>query len=326
MKYLGAILLLLIGLNSCKETAKKENVPEMDIPIVEVDLAKALNDSNGFMDSKEIESQSDTVKKMTDSKHNPRIEFFENLQPLDWPSDSQKYKRFQYFDIFSLKAYGNVVKEPFVFIREYPGFKIVRVSDDVMNPYLFKKIGNYWIFPRERFMYKDKYNLGISEPHPHRVLYFIRNDTIYKFQQMYSDDDIYKSIGMYTKEGSISFQSPNITEKETNFTAKMFSNLRNSLKKYVRKYNESLDMKSAPVKFKFLYVDSSLIKVSLDYLSKSKSSAYKMYDYPILILNDHEFGRGPNQDFEYVPYSVYGSLISPSEYIRIDTIFQPISL
>ena len=42
MKYLGAILLLLIGLNSCKETAKKENVPEMDIPIVEADLAKAM--------------------------------------------------------------------------------------------------------------------------------------------------------------------------------------------------------------------------------------------------------------------------------------------
>lgn len=96
------------------------------------------------------------------------------------------YKKYQCFDNFKMCGIGEVTDTPFVYVMTLPYTMVVRKSDDMTNPYLFHKYGNYWYSPRNRYIYKSK-RITLSGPNPYKSMKFIRNDTLYDFIQHISD-------------------------------------------------------------------------------------------------------------------------------------------
>lgn len=60
------------------------------------------------------------------------------------PSTEARYKTCQIFDFSSLSGQYEAIDTPFVYVRQSDSLIVVRLSNDVPHPYVFKKHGDYW--------------------------------------------------------------------------------------------------------------------------------------------------------------------------------------
>ena len=60
------------------------------------------------------------------------------------PSTEAMYKTCQIFDFSSLSGQYEAINTPFVYVRQSDGLIVVRLSNDVHHPYVFKRHGDYW--------------------------------------------------------------------------------------------------------------------------------------------------------------------------------------
>jgi len=131
----------------------------------------------------------------------------------EWHKDSTSYTRFQRFNFFTLKGEGEVKSEPFVYVKESPDRKIIRMSDDVYNPYVFKNAKDYWYIYREMDMDIPLDQIPISGPIPRKIIRIIKQDTIYDYELHLDSNGYYPYLIRYTKNESYSILLPKVKNK-----------------------------------------------------------------------------------------------------------------
>ena len=101
---------------------------------------------------------------------------------LDGELDCEfKYKTYQFFDFANIRGIGIAKDTPFVYVRTLANVVIVRLSNDINQPYVFTKHGNYWHCKRIESVKSNVVEIDR----------FVTNSTIYEYiQKIHPNGDV----------------------------------------------------------------------------------------------------------------------------------------
>lgn len=112
-------------------------------------------------------------------------------------NDSKLYKKYQYFDEFSLEGRGEAVKTPFVFVKRTKNRIVVISSDNIQDSIVYNNEHGLWI-NRLSYDLANKWPSKEDTEPPRSYLRFFRNDSIFEYREIYFDKRIVKSIFIKT--------------------------------------------------------------------------------------------------------------------------------
>lgn len=131
-------------------------------------------------------------------------------------NDTLKIERFRYFDLFTMQGIEPCDNDSCVTVIQKRNKVIIDYRLPERDSLILNNMGGYWYSWAEFDMDKNKYYLTMSESFPRRYNRFIRNDTIFEFCQMYSTDEVYKTVYLKTRDEYTIFalKTENYTDSE----------------------------------------------------------------------------------------------------------------
>ncbi|MDE5607942.1 MAG: hypothetical protein K2I64_03305 [Muribaculaceae bacterium] len=109
-------------------------------------------------------------------------------------------ERFRYFDLFTMQGIEPCDNDSCIIVTEKGDSIKIETNYPKKYSLTLCNKGNYWYSHAEFDMNKDRYRLGKSESWPRRYDRFILTDTILDYEQVFYNDEIFKTLYIKTKE------------------------------------------------------------------------------------------------------------------------------
>ena len=218
---------------------------------------------------------------------------------LDGELDNEfLYKTYQFFDFASVRGIGVAKETPFVYVRTLANVVIVRLSNDINQPYVFTKHGNYWHCKRIECIKSNVIEIDR----------FIINSTIYEYiQKIQPNGDVETIITecIYPKHSQIWYEErryglgTKLTKQESN--PALFQTLLNERELFLQenKIGNRIDTVLSGGKYFSTYdvipiFDSIGVPKSLRYYNRSTGVFYNYNPNPIGLYDDFADSQRPN--------------------------------
>lgn len=200
------------------------------------------------------------ISNNTSDNHNPENQTITNNKAAVWPQDSMSYKKYQSFDLISLSGVGEIVHQPFVYVKEGQDTITVRISTNSDNPYIFARNKNCWYISRKL----DHSLINITD--------IIENDTVYEYVQDNRWSITFNTISVYADN--------RITSCDLADSLPSSLSIMDLLDHIKELYNEC--------KSKNSYYDMEIIETHYGKVlySPKLKMGYKIYDWPLGIFDD----------------------------------------
>ncbi|MDE5607383.1 MAG: hypothetical protein K2I64_00415 [Muribaculaceae bacterium] len=157
-------------------------------------------------------------------------------------NDTLKIERYRYFDLFTMQGIEPCDNDSCITVTQKGNKVIVDYKLPERDSLILNNTGEYWHSRAEFDMNKNRYYLTMSESWPRRYDRFIRNDTILEFCQMYSTDEVYKTVYLKTRDEYTIFdlKTENYTDTDPQKIYRIISDVVNGENNditYVSKWN-----------------------------------------------------------------------------------------